>query len=768
METPERPDRSLPSPWTPPATPPVPAPAAHAGAAPYAWDEPAELDAPTGRALTPKLVVRAVRRYWWQILLLWGVGSAVLGTLAYTRIRPTYEAIAWLKVEPTTRSPLGSTTGDGTTFMQTQLQLITSPDVLGTVVQDPRVAGSPSLATPDPETTLRRSLRVTIPDKTSLILIAMATPYPNEAKEIVNAVARAYLRSSTEWLDSSTREHIQQLREYKDRFATEADALRKRVDQLTREGVDADPRNSTQEALNTYRTYKARHDQIKLELIDAEATVRMVEALRRQSGRADEPVGPVRLTGAALDAAVREAFKADPEVVALHREMIQVKQQLEAAGRLSQRAGSDPAVVKFQRDLDRLNQQNNRLWLQREPALRQQIARGDVAAGPVDPIARELETARTRLGKLQLEEAEVAAALDRIRINTEAEGNKTIEARIAQEDLAYAREMYRKMTTALESLEMEAHGPAKVTLIAEGQASAQPTSDRRAMVALVTPFGVLAAVLGLFVLLELRGARVADPDELASRLRLGVIGIVPPLPSLAAPGSPKAIRDQRRKLEEFVQSLDHLRVTLCAAAGTAAGRRCVLITSAVGGEGKTTLAAQLAGRCANAGLTTLLVDADLRRPSLGELLEVPEGPGLAEVLLEECRPEDAMVVIGNAGGFHLLPAGSGGHDPSRLLQGERLGQLIARLREAFDVVLIDAPPVLPVPDALLIGRWTDGAIVAVRHDSSRFPLVERAQKRLTSIGVPLLGAVVNGVRPAESSYGAYDYYASTATGGDRV
>ena len=186
-----------------------------------------------------------------------------------------------------------------------------------------------------------------------------------------------------------------------------------------------------------------------------------------------------------------------------------------------------------------------------------------------------------------------------------------------------------------------------------------------------------------------------------------------------------------------------------------------MITSAVGGEGKTTLAAQLAGRCANAGLTTLLIDADLRRPSLGEILEVPEGPGLAEVLLGEADPEAAMVVIGNAGGFHLLPAGGGGHDPSRLLQGERLGQLLASLREAFDIVLIDAPPVLPVPDALLVGRWTDGAVVAVRHDSSRFPLVERAQKRLTSIGVPLLGAVVNGVRPAESSYGAYDYYATT-------
>src|SRR5205823_3829656 len=155
--------------------------------------------------------------------------------------------------------------------------------------------------------------------------------------------------------------------------------------------------------------------------------------------------------------------------------------------------------------------------------------------------------------------------------------------------------------------------------------------------------------------------------------------------------------------------------------------------------GKTTLAAQLAGRCANAGLATLLIDADLRRPRLGDLLEVPEGPGLADVLAGEVDAEAALVVIGNAGGFHLLPAGAAGPDPSRLLQGDRLGQLLAQLRQAFDIVIVDAPPVLAVPDALLLGRWTDGAVLAVRHDASRFPLVERAHRRLAAIGVPVLG-----------------------------
>jgi succinoglycan biosynthesis transport protein ExoP len=105
----------------------------------------------------------------------------------------------------------------------------------------------------------------------------------------------------------------------------------------------------------------------------------------------------------------------------------------------------------------------------------------------------------------------------------------------------------------------------------------------------------------------------------------------------------------------------------------------------------------------------------------------------------------------------LLPAGTPGFDPSRLLQGDQLAGLLSQLRQAFDIIIMDAPPVLLVPDALTVGRWTDGALLAVRYDTSRFPLVERAHRRLTAVGVPLIGAVVNGVRTMESSYGYYSY-----------
>jgi Mrp family chromosome partitioning ATPase len=113
-----------------------------------------------------------------------------------------------------------------------------------------------------------------------------------------------------------------------------------------------------------------------------------------------------------------------------------------------------------------------------------------------------------------------------------------------------------------------------------------------------------------------------------------------------------------------------------------------------------------------------------------------------------------------------MPAGTPRVDPSRLLHGDRLGKLLTAVRESYDIVLVDAPPVLPVPDALTMGRWCDGAVLAVRYDMSRFPLVEKANRRLASVGVSVIGAVVNGVKIPESAYGSY--YPSYAYSAERA
>ena len=145
--------------------------------------------------------------------------------------------------------------------------------------------------------------------------------------------------------------------------------------------------------------------------------------------------------------------------------------------------------------------------------------------------------------------------------------------------------------------------------------------------------------MGLLALIEMRAGRVADPEELSSRMRLQVLGVVPPCRRSGRRGasSPAAARSA-----PSASSPSSCRASTTSASPSAPARdpwgrdrHCVLITSACGSEGKTTLAAQLAERCVNAGLMTLLIDADLRNPTLSRMLDAPDRPGLINVLRGE-------------------------------------------------------------------------------------------------------------------------------------
>jgi capsular exopolysaccharide synthesis family protein len=759
-----------------PAWPTSPlSPAMASASGPQAWDEFPDPEAAPPRMLSLRVLMRTIRRHWWQILLLWTILSAGLVAVVTKYVKPSYEAAAILQVEPTNRSVLAPTaiSNDLGAFMETQLQLLTSSDVVSLALKNPKVAALPRIRMAlDPETMIKKQLRVSIPPKSHVIVVSLSTASPTDGALIVNSVVDAYTDVSTSLVSNTTLKLIKQYKEAKQKFEGEVERLREEMATLTAKTGNADPQsNPSLVALESYKRYHERLSQVEMERIEAEAALSVLDDAMRNAEQS-QPTGAT--DPAQVEEEAERYLQADAEYRRILSEFQEVKAVYDQAERIVKKKASDPALKHHREHLGQLQRDMKAYRAAHLPTIREKIAAGTLTANSEKDDAaaqtkRDYQIAKLTLSKLQEEEAAIQAQLDEIKIERTNEGNDALKAEFLKTDLARATDSLSKVSVMLSTLELESSGQASVSNVSPAKPLLRPTSDNRKLMTVAMPVLALLATLGLFLLIEVRAGRVADPDDVAARVRVGVIGVVPPLPSALPARSPRALRDQRRKLEEFIQSLDHLRVVLCSRGP--GGRRCALITSAVGGEGKTTLAAQLAGRCANAGLSTLLIDADLRRPSLGELLEVPEGLGLVDVLMGDSTPEEAMVVIGNAGGFHLLPAGTAGHDPSRLLQGERLGQLIARFREAFDIVIIDAPPVLAVPDALLLGRWADGAVIAVRHDTSRFPLVERAIKRMTTVGVSVLGVVVNGVRPTEASYENYHYHSShyadvgTPTGG---
>jgi capsular exopolysaccharide synthesis family protein len=191
-----------------------------------------------------------------------------------------------------------------------------------------------------------------------------------------------------------------------------------------------------------------------------------------------------------------------------------------------------------------------------------------------------------------------------------------------------------------------------------------------------------------------------------------------------------------------VESIDAIRTLLLHDAASQ-GTRVVMVTSAVEGEGKTTLAAHLASSLARAGRKTLLVDADLRQPALHQLFELPLQPGFSEVLLGEVEVVDSVQAT-TLDGLSVITAGQWDREVILSLARDGVEGIFERLREEFDFIIVDSHPVLPATDSLLVGQQADAVLLSVMRQLSQMPRVYGAAQRLTALKIRVLGAVVNG------------------------
>jgi capsular exopolysaccharide synthesis family protein len=212
---------------------------------------------------------------------------------------------------------------------------------------------------------------------------------------------------------------------------------------------------------------------------------------------------------------------------------------------------------------------------------------------------------------------------------------------------------------------------------------------------------------------------------------------------------------------QLQESMDAIRTVILHQARSEA-LHVLMVTSASSGEGKTTLATQLAASLSRAWKRTLVIDGDLRHPATHTLFDVPQEPGLAEVLRGEVEPADAIKATPFSR-LWVLPAGNGDAHAIQALAQDNVRTLFEQLKQQYDFIIIDAPPVLPVTDSLLLGQHVDGVLFAILRDVSRAPAIHAAQQKLAPLGVPTLGAVVLGTE-AEFSEKNYGFALSAAKG----
>jgi non-specific protein-tyrosine kinase len=185
--------------------------------------------------------------------------------------------------------------------------------------------------------------------------------------------------------------------------------------------------------------------------------------------------------------------------------------------------------------------------------------------------------------------------------------------------------------------------------------------------------------------------------------------------------------------------------------------RSVVVTSPGVGEGKTFTLANLGVVFAQAGERVVLVSCDLRRPRIGEFFGLDEQVGLTSVLVGERTLEETVLPVPGFDRLSLLPAGPVPSNPAELLNGRRAKDVFARLRDQFDLVLIDSPPVLPVTDAAILSQYADATLLLAAAGQTRRADLRRAAEKLDQVNAKILGIVLNKVTRQNGRYYGYGY-----------
>ena len=193
------------------------------------------------------------------------------------------------------------------------------------------------------------------------------------------------------------------------------------------------------------------------------------------------------------------------------------------------------------------------------------------------------------------------------------------------------------------------------------------------------------------------------------------------------------------------------------------GVKSIVVTSALPAESKSTTAINLAATLAKGGKSVILVECDMRKPSLRKYLAVGRRQkGLSAILTANAGIEECIVEVENMG-IHVIHAGAIPPNPSELLNQERMKKLIETLKERYDYVILDAPPAAVVTDAVIVGRMVDGVLLVVRSRFAPARTVRLVRQRLESVNINILGVVLTRFDEKRAGwrsgyqYGGYEY-----------
>ncbi len=438
-----------------------------------------------------------------------------------------------------------------------------------------------------------------------------------------------------------------------------------------------------------------------------------------------------------------------PAVARLQRERDEIKNRMQREAELATDPKTSPVVIEWREKLEAKDRE-----IQDK---RSEIRDSVVAAMKSSMIAQlqaKIQGLETQIINAKKDRANYKQELEDAQKNRGGNAASTIEVAQLRKSLEPLQDMLSKVQTELIQNRVQTQMDSRARIRETAQPLPNNNLNRKLLISGFLGLGTFFLTILMVAFLEWRTRRVDGVDQVVNELGMRIVGTVPVFPNRASLKTAAEIggANWRFALNEAINSTR----TMLLHSARSQSMQVVMVTSATQGEGKTSLASQLASSMATAGMRTLIVDCDLRNPSIHKLFDLTMSPGVSEILTQDADPTDAVqpTAVPN---LWVIPAGQcSNRVVAALAQGHPLETLFNRLRGQFDFVIVDSCPVLPVADALLIGQHVDGVLFSIMQDISQIPKVVLASEKMHQLNIPLLGAVVNGIKQDVYSYG-YNY-----------
>jgi len=686
----------------------------------------------TPPADTPAMLIRhyfwVVRRRWWVLLLLVALASGATYWWS-KRITPLYESTASIDLD--FQAPAG-VVGDESRqllsnnteqFLQTQLRLLTSDSVLRPVAQrfnlippDPTAeSGRPSVRMADRAVNLP-GLSVSRPGNTQVILVTYRSTDPVQAADIANSIASSYI------------EHT-----YRLRFQSAVNVssfMEKQIEELKQK------MDRSGAALASYEA--------ALQMVNPEDATTMFSSRLLQLN--------TELTNAQIERVRKEAAYNAVKNGSL--ESAQASPQGESARRLAERL--DEARQKF--EILKTSQGSRHPEYQRAAAEVAQLEKSIEASrqGILKRVESEFREAVQR-------ESMLAAAVASAKAEMDASNKRLLEYQNLKREADSDKRLYEQLVQRIKEGGINAGFQNNLVRLADpARPNPVPVSPNTRNNVLVA--ALLALFLGVagLIAVDAMDNTVRDPEVVSRSLGTDVVGSLPLVRanrgwlSLLPAGSSNGTSVSHAALGSFEEAICSLRNSILLAER---GRiKSLLFTSAGPGEGKTTTAAHIAAASARAGRKTLLIDADLRRPSLSHIFEYEQSaPGLADVIARGLDWRSLLVRNPSVSGLDILAAGSRSARRAGAL-GNHLPRILDEASD-YDLVVIDSTPILSFPEPIEIASMVDGIVIVTRAGQTDRRAVAAIMQTLRRLGAHVVGVVVNAITGDLNSRYAFQGYA---------